>query len=79
MAHVNVNKEIRDATDVALGKFIATKRSLLGIKRDDFAHMLNVSRRTMEHYEKGKWPIPSSIVPSVAEILGVTVNELFNN
>ncbi len=60
----------------SLGCFIAFLRKEKGLTQKNLAELLNVSDKTVSHWECDETSPDISILPLLAEILGVTVDEL---
>lgn len=63
---------------VALGKRINRLRKAHGMTQVQMAKVLNVSQQTIQAWEAGRRRIQIPILPKVAEILSVSLDELFN-
>ena len=61
-----------------LGKRIAALRREKGLKQDDLAEMLNVSPQAVSKWENDQSCPDISLLPDLARILGVTVDELLS-
>ena len=59
-----------------LGSRIARIRQERGLSQTDLGERLGISQRMMSHYEKGQTRIPAETLPTIAEALKVSVNEL---
>ena len=59
-----------------LGRRIAEHRKALGLTQTDLAQELGVAQQTMAHYEGGTARIAAAMLPTVARVLGVTIEEL---
>jgi len=59
-----------------LGRQIATRRKALGLTQTDLAQELGVAQQTMAHYEGGTARIAAAMLPTVARVLKVSVEEL---
>lgn len=60
------------------GRFIAFLRKEAGITQKQLAERLNVSDKTVSHWERGESSPDISVVPVIADIFGVTCDELLN-
>lgn len=58
------------------GVYIAAKRNDVGMTQSDLAEKLNLTRQSISKYETGKCFPDISIVIQLAEIFGVTIDEL---
>lgn len=52
------------------------RRTMLRLTRKDLAEKVGVSERTIQNYESGKHGAPSGTVHKMAQVLGVSPNEL---
>lgn len=59
-----------------LGRRIAEHRKALGLTQTDLAQELGVAQQTMAHYEGGTARIAAAMLPTVARVLGVAIEEL---
>ncbi len=75
-AAMTISTEERDFF-VALGERIATLRRAYSITQTQLADALGVSQQTVQAYEVGRRRIPVSALPIVANILSVSLEELF--
>lgn len=62
--------------DMTIGKRIAALRREKELKQDELAEMLNVSPQAVSKWENDQTCPDISLLPRLAEILGVTVDEL---
>lgn len=60
----------------ALGTRIATLRTEHKLSQQGVADELGIPQQTYAHYEVGRVRMPASLLPPLAEIFGVTVDEL---
>lgn len=60
----------------SIGVFIAALRKANGMTQKDFAEMLNVSDKTVSRWERDESAPDISLIPVIAEIFGVTSDEL---
>lgn len=58
---------------------IQMRRIAIGITQDQLAEKLGVDRSTVTKWELGKSYPRASLLPKISEILGCTVDELFEN
>lgn len=61
-----------------MGRFIAERRKDKHMTQKDFARMLNITDKAVSKWERGISCPDISLLPSVADILGVTIHELLN-
>jgi transcriptional regulator with XRE-family HTH domain len=61
-----------------VGQQIALRRRALGYSGADFAGMVGVSQVTISHYETGRCKPNLDHLVSIADTLGVTVDELLS-
>lgn len=61
---------------VKTGSFLATLRKSKGYTQQDVADMLNISNKTVSRWEKGVGYPEITMLPVIAEIYGVTTDEL---
>lgn len=60
----------------ALGTRLATLRTEHKLSQQAVADELGIPQQTYAHYEVGRARMPASLLPPLAEIFGVTVDEL---
>ena len=58
---------------------VKLKRIEKGIKQQDFAKMLGISKTTLIRIEKGDYDIRLSLMKKISKILDTPVQELFLN
>lgn len=63
---------------MTIGKRIASLRKENGLKQDDLAEMLNVSAQAVSKWENDQTCPDISLLPQLAKILGITVDELLS-
>ncbi len=61
---------------VTLGAFIAALRKEKGLTQRELSEMLSVSDKTVSHWERDETSPDISLLPVIAEIFGITVDEL---
>jgi transcriptional regulator with XRE-family HTH domain len=61
-----------------VGRFISTMRKSLQLTQQEIAEKLGVTNKAVSKWETGEGYPEITIVPALAEILGVTVDELLN-
>ncbi len=61
---------------VTLGAFIAALRKEKGLTQRELAEMLSVSDKTVSHWERDETSPDISLLPVIADIFGITVDEL---
>lgn len=60
------------------GSFIVEMRKLKGLSQNDLSQRLNITRKAVSRWENG-WGLPdSSLLLPLAQVLGVTVDEILN-
>lgn len=59
-----------------IGAFIASLRKVSGMTQKDLAEKLSVSDKTVSHWERDESAPDLSLIPVIAEIFGVTCDEL---
>lgn len=64
--------------EMTLGKRIAALRKEKELKQDDLAGMLDVSPQAVSKWENDQTCPDISLLPKLARILGVTVDELLS-
>ncbi len=64
--------------ETTLGKRIATLRREKELKQDDLASMLDISPQAVSKWENDQTCPDISLLPKLAKILGVTVDELLS-
>ncbi|MCD8021449.1 MAG: helix-turn-helix domain-containing protein, partial [Lachnospiraceae bacterium] len=60
----------------SIGSFIAALRKANGLTQKDLAEKLNVSDKTVSRWERDEGAPDLSLIPVIAEIFGVTCDEL---
>ena len=64
--------------EMTIGKRIATLRREKGLKQDDLAQMLEVSPQAVSKWENDQTCPDISLLPKLAKVLGVSVDELLS-
>ena len=64
--------------EMTLGKRIATLRKEKGIKQEELAQMLDISAQAVSKWENDLTCPDINALPKLAQILGVTVDELLS-
>ena len=64
--------------EITLGKMIAMLRRQKGLKQDELAGMLEVSPQAVSKWENDQTCPDISLLPRLADILGVSVDELLS-
>ena len=59
-----------------LGARIAQARKEHGLTQHDLAEQLGVAQQTLAHYEVGRARMPASVLPTVARLLTLSLDEL---
>jgi transcriptional regulator with XRE-family HTH domain len=59
-----------------LGRRIADARKEAGITQVELAKVLGVAQQTMAHYEGGSARIAVAMLPTIARVLGLSIEEL---
>jgi transcriptional regulator with XRE-family HTH domain len=59
-----------------LGRQITQRRKALGLTQTDLAQQLGIAQQTMAHYEGGTARIAVAMLPTVARVLRVSIEEL---
>jgi transcriptional regulator with XRE-family HTH domain len=62
---------------VTFGQRLAALRKAAGYTQQDLADAVGVSRRMVAYYEGQSEHPPTTLVPAIAQALGVTIDELF--
>ncbi len=70
------NKERPVVDSVKTGEFLAALRKAAGYTQQEVADYLNITNKTISKWESGAGLPEISILPAVAELYGVTVDEL---
>ena len=60
----------------SIGSFIAALRKAKGMTQKDLAELLHVSDKTVSRWETGDGTPDLALIPVLAEIFGVTCDEL---
>ncbi len=63
-------------TKASIGQFIAALRKANGMTQQDIADRLNVSNKAVSRWERDECAPDISLIPALAELLGVTCDEL---
>jgi transcriptional regulator with XRE-family HTH domain len=61
---------------VQLGARIAAARKAAGLTQVQLAEALGIAQQTLAHYEGGKLRVAVALLPQLAELLGVSAEEL---
>lgn len=61
-----------------IGTFIATKRKEKKLTQEQLAEKLGLTNKAVSKWENGKYMPDVSIIQTLCELLGITVNELLN-
>ena len=59
-----------------IGQFIAALRKAKGMTQQDVANRLNVSNKAVSRWERDECAPDLSLIPAIAEMFGVTCDEL---
>lgn len=60
-----------------LGARVAQARKDQELTQQQLAEQLGIAQQTLAHYEVGRLRIPASMLPTLAQMLGLTTEELF--
>jgi transcriptional regulator with XRE-family HTH domain len=60
-----------------LGERIASARKAHGMTQQQLAEALGIAQQTLAHYEGGRSRVPASMLPTLAELLTFSFDELF--
>ena len=60
----------------SIGQFIAALRKANGLTQQEVAERLNVSNKSVSRWERGECAPDLSLIPALAEMFGVTCDEL---
>ena len=63
-------------TNKSIGNFLAELRKEKGLTQKEVADFLNVSDKTVSHWECDKYSPDISVIPILAEFFGVTCDEI---
>lgn len=63
--------------DYDFGNFLYTLRKEKGLSQSQFGEMLGVTNKSVSKWETGSSKPGTKLIPRIAEILGITVEELF--
>jgi transcriptional regulator with XRE-family HTH domain len=63
---------------VALGKRVAQLRKERDLTQQQLAEMLGIAQQTLAHYEGARLRVPASMLPTLATIFKVPVDDLLN-
>ena len=58
------------------GEFIYNKRKNLGLTQDDLGRKLGVTNKAVSKWETGETMPDINLLPNLAAVLGVTIDEL---
>ena len=61
---------------VRLGQRLTEARKARGMTQVELAEALGIAQQTLAHYEGGKVRVAVALLPPIAEILGVSVDDL---
>ncbi len=61
---------------VALGQRIATLRKERNLTQQQLAEALGIAQQTLAHYEGARLRVPASMLPTLAGLLAVEIDEL---
>lgn len=61
---------------VEIGKIIKSRRTAMNLKQTDFADRLGIHKSTLSKYEKGMRKIPMEDIGKMADVLGVSIEDL---
>lgn len=64
-------------TDVIIGKNIKNFRVKLGLRQEDLAEYLGISREEISYYETAKRSIPTGIIEKAAKVFGIDEFDLY--
>ncbi|MEM5425738.1 helix-turn-helix domain-containing protein [Paraburkholderia ferrariae] len=62
-----------------LGERIANARRAHGMTQQQLAEALGIAQQTMAHYEGGRSRVPASMLPTLADLLMFTFDELLGS
>ena len=62
----------------SIGKFISTLRKASGMTQKDLGDKLFVSDKTISRWEREESAPEISLLPAIAEVFGITVDELLH-
>ena len=62
---------------IMIGKFIFQKRKEKNLTQNELAEKLFVSYQAVSQWENGNTNPDISIIPSIADVFGITIDELF--
>ena len=65
-------------TNKSMGEIISTLRREKGMTQKELADMLNITDKAVSKWERGMACPDTQLIPRLAEILGVSVEELMN-
>jgi transcriptional regulator with XRE-family HTH domain len=60
----------------AMGARIAQARKDQNLTQQQVSEQLGIAQQTLAHYEGGRLRLPACMLPTLAQMLGVTVDEL---
>ena len=63
-------------TNKSIGNFLSELRKEKGLTQKEIADFLNVSDKTVSHWECDKYSPDISVIPVLAEFFGVTCDEI---
>lgn len=61
---------------VEIGKIIKNRRTAMNLKQTDFADRLGIHKSTLSKYEKGLRKIPMEDIGKMADVLGMSIEDL---
>ena len=63
---------------VKIGRFIAERRKAKHMTQMQLAEKLNITDRAVSKWETGRSMPDAALMPQLCELLGITINDLFN-
>jgi transcriptional regulator with XRE-family HTH domain len=65
------------ALSVVIGRNIAAERVRRGLRQEDLAQHLGMSRAAIGHIETGRHPVSIDHLPAICRTLGISIGTLF--
>jgi transcriptional regulator with XRE-family HTH domain len=77
MGAMSMGKRIQTEEPASFGQRLAELRKAAGFTQVELAAELGISQRMMAYYESPTATPPANLLPSIATVLGVSIDDLF--